>query len=148
MSENKKEEKQSGGLPRWARLLMTPLILVVAGALIWSQLPKGAYPTDLSRIGDGRPALVVTYDASYMTGMQVLELMDRIRDEYRDEVEFLVANLGTPDGRDLATRFRVNDGAVVLFRSDGQPVQVLQSPRHEQVLRDAMQEHLGVSPAR
>ncbi|EHQ51230.1 hypothetical protein ECTPHS_00979 [Ectothiorhodospira sp. PHS-1] len=126
------------GLPRWARLLMTPLILLAAAALIWSQLPKGAYSTDLSHIGDGRPALVLTYDASFLAGMRVMGYMDEIRDDYMPRVHFLVANVGTPDGRSLANRHGVRDGAVLLFSAQGTLVEQLPAPAGAEELRQAL----------
>ena len=38
----------------WRRRLITLGIVTALGAFAWSQLPEGSYPTDLSRIGQGR----------------------------------------------------------------------------------------------
>ncbi|MFO7543807.1 MAG: hypothetical protein R6W97_13500 [Thiobacillus sp.] len=50
------------GLPLWGKGLIYVFIVVAVGALIWIQLPRGSYPTDLTRIGNGRPALVLAYE--------------------------------------------------------------------------------------
>ncbi|SEQ15406.1 hypothetical protein SAMN05421693_11859 [Ectothiorhodospira magna] len=130
------------GLPPWARMLVTPLILLVAAALIWSQLPKGAYSTDLSRIGDGQPALVLIYDSTFMAGMRVMGYMDEIRDDYTPQVHFLVANVGTPDGRRLADQHGVRDGAVLLYSDRGTLVEQLPAPASVEVLRQALDRSL------
>jgi hypothetical protein len=35
----------------WRRRLVVAAAIVALGSLVWNQLPKGSYPTDLSRIG-------------------------------------------------------------------------------------------------
>lgn len=135
------------GLPRWARWLITPLIIISAGAFIWAQLPKGAYSTDLSQIGTGKPALVVTYDTSFLSGMEVMGMMDKMRDDYEDSVLFLVAQLGTPNGRNLAMRHGVEDGAALLFSERGELVSQLY-PRQEAQLREALNQAFNLSVPR
>ncbi|SDW25691.1 hypothetical protein [Thiocapsa roseopersicina] len=40
--------------PRWPRVLITLSVVVGALALLVTQLPRGAFSTDLSGIGQGR----------------------------------------------------------------------------------------------
>lgn len=121
------------GMPRWMRLLITPLIIIGAGLFIWSQLPTGSYPTDMSRIGDGRPALVLTYDLAFLSGQAVIEMMNEVRDRYEPHMHFLIANLGEPQGRAVAERNNVGDGAVLLFSETGERL-FLFYPRNTQEL--------------
>ncbi len=86
------------GVSRSRKWLIYLAFFGAMGALIFSQLPRGSYSTDLTRIGDGRPALVLAYDISSMGGTEVMKLMDALREEYSDRVVFLVADLGTPHG--------------------------------------------------
>ena len=99
-------------MPAWAKTLLTLAIMIVVGALIISQLPRGAFPTDLSRIGQGTPALVVARDINFLAGAEVMDLLNSIRPEYHDRVEFLAAHLGHPDGQAFARRHDMRDGTV------------------------------------
>lgn len=123
------------GLPRWARWLLFTVFFGAVGALVWSQLPRGAYPTDLSRIGKGRAALVLAYDISSMGGMTVMGLMDTVRGEFADRVEFLVADLGEPSGSGLAGRFGAGNGSVMLFSGSGSHVLTMHVPPDADTLR-------------
>lgn len=124
--------------PRWVKSLITVAVLVGAGALIFTQLPRGAFPTDLSRIGQGTPALVVARDISYLSGAEVMDLMNEIRPEYAGRVEFLAAHLGQPDGEAFARRYNAWDGTVVLFAGDGSVRARLHAPQTTAELRQAL----------
>jgi hypothetical protein len=131
---------------RWSRrakLFITLLIIGAVLSLVWSQLPRGAYPTDLSRVGEGRPALVLAYDMNYASGMGVMELMNAIRADYAGEVDFLVAHLGMPDGEAFARQHAAGDGTVLLFSADGRRVSTLRQPQTADALRQALDEAFG-----
>lgn len=121
--------------PRWRKPLLTLLIIAAIGTLVWSQLPRGSYPTDLNLVGEGRPALVLAYDVNYAGGMEVMELMNVVRTEYTDRVQFLVAHLGTPDGQAFANRHRAGDGTVMTFAGDGAHIETFHLPRTHDELR-------------
>lgn len=127
-------------LPRWGKWLIYLSIFGAAGTLIWSQLPRGAYPTDLTRVGERRPALVLAYDITSMGGMAVMGLLDTLRGEYADRIEFLVADLGVPDGRKFAQRHGAASGTVMLFSRDGSHVRTIHLPPNTEVLRHALEE--------
>lgn len=130
--------------PRWSKWLITMLIMAVVGSLIWSQLPRGAYPTDLSRVGAGKPALVLAHDANFAAGMAVMELMNVIRDDYAGKVEFLVAHLGMQDGQTFASRHAARDGSVLLFSAEGELVGTLHQPQTVDALRQALAQVFGL----
>jgi hypothetical protein len=123
--------------PRWSKWLINLLIVAAVGGLIWSQLPRGAYPTDLSRIGAGQPALVLAHDANFAAGMAVMELMNVIRSDYPD-VEFLVAHLGLAEGQAFARQHAAGDGTVLLFSGGGERVATLHHPQSVDDLRQAL----------
>lgn len=132
-------QKAKQGLSTWIKALITLAIIGAVGALIWSQLPRGAYPTDLTRIGQGRPALVLAYDIQSMGGMAGMELLDNLRGEYADRVEFLVADLGVPQGRLFAQSFGAVNGTVALLSGDGNHLQTIHPPLAPEALRQALQ---------
>ena len=126
------------GSSRWLKRLLLLLFFAAVGGLIWSQLPRGAYPTDLSRVGQGRPALVLAFDMRYVSGMEVMELMNAIRDDYHERVDFLVARLSLEEGQAFASRHQAHDGTVLLFSGDGTLVKTLDRPERIETLRGAI----------
>lgn len=134
------EEKRSRppAVPGWAKVVITLVVIVGAAALILSQLPRGAFPTDLSRIGQGKPALVVARDISFVAGAEVMDLLGEIRPEYAERVEFLAVNLGDPNGRRFVRRHGLRDGSVVLFSGDGTRVGAVQTPRSKREVRELL----------
>lgn len=133
------------GPSRGRRRVAVLLVLLAAGALIWSQLPSGRFPTDLSRVGMGRPAVVLTQDASYISGMEVMEMMNEVRAQHGSQVEFLVAHLGLPDAQQFAAQQGAVDGTVLLFAGDGRRVAVLHQPKTADELRAAIVQAFGLS---
>jgi hypothetical protein len=129
----------SSGLPRLAKWSIYGVIAALVGVLAWSQLPRGPYSTDLARIGQGRPAIVLAYDIQTMGGMEVMAMMDTLRPNYRDRVEFLVAALGAPEGQAFGQRHRAVSGTVVLFSEAGIPVRTLHGPANAAELQQALE---------
>jgi hypothetical protein len=130
-------------LSPWRRRLIVTAALVATGSLLWSQLPKGSYPTDLSRIGQGQAALVLAVDGNYSGGASVMELLNDIRHDFADSVQFLVASLALPDGQAFANQHQASDGMVLLFDAKGQRMAVLHTPQTQDELRTALQQALG-----
>lgn len=122
-------------------------LAITAGvlALVWSQLPRQPYSTDLSRIGQGQPALVLAYDIESMGGMAVMEMMDELRGEYAQRIHFLVAPLGAPHGRAFGQRFNLDNGSVVLFAADGSAVDIVHLPPGTPELKSALDQLLARS---
>jgi hypothetical protein len=129
---------------RWPRRLVILLLTLAVGALIWGQLPSGGYSTDLSRIGMGRPAVVLTQDANYISGMEVMELMNVVREQHGAQVDFLVAHLGLPDAQRFAAQQGAADGTVLLFAGDGRRVGALHHPQSAEELRGAIVRAFGL----
>ena len=127
----------------WRRRLIVTAAFVLAGSFLWSQLPKGSYPTDLSRIGQGQAALVLAIDSSYSGGASVMELLNDVRHDFADSVQFLVASLTLPDGKAFAAQHQASDGMVLLFDAKGQRIAVLYTPKTQDELRKALQQALG-----
>jgi hypothetical protein len=134
--------KRTLGLPRWTKFV-TAILLAGFLVFVWSRLPSGAYPTDLTRIGAGRSALVLALDSNSTRGVAVMDLMNEIRSDYAARVDFVVANLGLPDGQEFARRHAAVDGTVVLFFPDGRVARVLQQTKSVDELRQALDQAFG-----
>ncbi|TVP87033.1 MAG: hypothetical protein EA347_08365 [Thioalkalivibrio sp.] len=131
--------RRPSAVPGWAKVVITLVVVVGAAALILTQLPRGAFPTDLSRIGQGTPAIVVARDINFVAGYEVMDLLVELRPEYAERVEFLAVNLGHPDGQQFASRHGMRDGTVVLFSGDGTRVGAVHTPRTEREVRELLQ---------
>jgi hypothetical protein len=131
-------------LSPWRRRLIVTAAIVAVGGLVWNQLPKGSYPTDLSRIGQGQAALVLAIDSNYSGGASVMELLNDVRHDFADSVQFLVASLALPSGQAFADQHQASDGTVLLFDAKGQRVAVLHAPQTRDELRKVLQQALGL----
>jgi hypothetical protein len=70
--------------------------------------------------------------------MTVMKLMDELRGEYADRVEFLVADLGVPAGQAFAQRHGAGSGTVVMLSDTGLHLRTLHLPANSQVLREVL----------
>lgn len=131
------------GLPQWGKRLIYLFAFCALAALILSQLPRGSYSTDLSRVGNGRPALVLAYDINSSGGMDVMKVMDALRDEYADRVEFLIADLGTPQGNQFVKRHNGINGTVMFYSAKGSYVHTMHVPPDTETLRSGLDEALA-----
>lgn len=104
----------------WIRTLIIVASTVVIGAVLWMMLPKGSFSNDLSRVGQGLPALVMLREVHVMGGDLVMEQMLHIHPEFQDSVEFLVVHTGHPDGQAFASDHNISDGSLVLFAANGE----------------------------
>lgn len=118
--------------------LIVAVFVLLAGVFIWNQLPKGSYPTDLSRIGQGQAALVLTLNGNFMAGVEMMPVLDTLRKDFGDQAQFLVASMGLPEGQAFAQRHQTDDGSVVVFDARGTPLAVLHGPRTAQELREVL----------
>lgn len=119
------------------RLIVAAFVLL-AGVFIWNQLPKGGYPTDLSRIGQGQAALVLTLNGNFMAGVEMMPVLDSLRQDFGDRAQFLVASMGLPEGQAFAQRHQTDDGSIVVFDPQGAPLVVLHGPRSADELRQVL----------
>jgi hypothetical protein len=131
-------------MARWQKSLITLLIVGLTAALIWSNLPHDAYPSDLSLIGKGQPVLVLAYDKNYASGRNVMDLMNSVRGDYAGRMQFLVTALASPEGQAFARRYDATDGTVLLFTGDGGLAKTLNQPQTADELRQALQQAFGL----
>ncbi len=129
--------------PPWLKWPVILLSLAAVGTFLWMALPGAGYPTDLSRVGAGRPVLVLAHDTNSVGSAEVMELMNGIRDDYEGRVDFLVAHLALPGAQAFAERYAARQGTVLLFAADGRRVGVLHMPETAEELRRALAQAFG-----
>ena len=126
------------GRPRLLKWAIYALVAGLVSALIASQLPREPFSTELDRIGNGRPSVVLAYDIQTMGGMEVMAMLRTLRPAFADRVQFLVAPLGAPHGQAFGRRHQAVSGTVVLFTETGIPVHTLHGPADAAELQRAL----------
>ena len=91
--------------------------------------------TDLSVIGQGKPILVLAYENFSPTGGDALDSLRQVRSEYESWMAFVVADLGTPQGRTFANRYGLVNGQAVFMKPNGQSLRVINILDDERELR-------------
>lgn len=117
----------------WPKLITITLILLVAIVAV-SLLPRG-FSEDTSLIGQGTNALVLIHDNNILQSGETMAVMNEIRDEYAERVEFIVADIKTPSGKTFADRNGLQPTALVFFSANGEILQTLYAPQSGESLR-------------
>ncbi len=81
-------------------------------------MPKGFEMTH-EKIGSGVPTLVFVYDPNLEVSISQTEQMNEARDQIGDQVLFLIAKIGTPEGDRLIAQHRANPSELLLFNASG-----------------------------
>ena len=128
-------------MKKLAAVLGTILALLVTGFLL-VRMAANPISTDLSLAGAGTPTLVLGYENYSPTGGEALNRLRSIRPELESRLLFLVADLGTTQGRAFADRHGLADGLAVVLGPDGTQVLKLAIPPDEARLRQALETSL------
>ncbi|MFT6045650.1 MAG: hypothetical protein ACI9WC_001351 [Arenicella sp.] len=99
--------------------------------------------TDLSVIGQGKPVLVLAYENFSPAGGDALNRLRQVRSDYDSRLDFVVADLATPQGTAFANRYRLVDGQAVFLKPDGEPLRVTFIAADEQELRSRLDSKLA-----
>jgi hypothetical protein len=94
--------------------------------------------TDLSVVGRGDPVLVLAYENFSPTSGEALDRLRQVSADYEPDLRFVVADLGTPQGRAFANRFGLEEGQTVFLKPDGQALLVARVPSEERELRSLL----------
>ena len=97
---------------------------------------------DLSVIGKGKPVMVLVYENYSPTGGDALNRLSRVKSDYDSRLDFVVADLGVPEGRAFANRHQMVNGQAIFMKQDGQPLWVRSIPADELALRSHLDSSL------
>jgi hypothetical protein len=129
----------SAGKPKirpWSKW-MTLALLLATGLFVITQLPSG-YSNDLERIGQGRNTVVLIHDKMSADTLHVMEAVDAIREDYADDIEFLVADVNTPENAAFVRQQNADGATILMFDADGRRLQVLHGVMSIEALRMAI----------
>lgn len=118
-------QSQTGaGTPLWRRLWAPALIIAMLGLAV-VLLPRG-YDTHLSKIGNGKYAVVQIFDKGGVQSEQLMDTINDIRSSYESRgIEFLVADMGTAAGKRFAQEHGVAGATLLVFSPKGRVLQTL-----------------------
>lgn len=109
-----------------------------------SDVQAGVQETDLSRIGNGVPAVVQVHDPQCPS---CLALQRQTRDAMKafgpDELQYIVARLDTAEGRRLANRHGVGKVTLLLMDGSGRKRRTMTGESTSAALKAAFRLHLG-----
>lgn len=125
---------------KWAVVVL--LLLLVATVVM--NLPRG-FSDDLTRIGKGKAAVVLVRDKTAVQSFDLMEVMNGIRDQYAGQVEFLLTDFNTPEGRAFITANSAERVTVVVFDANGKKVNVLYPPQTAESVQQAIADALQVA---
>jgi len=119
---------------KWLAIVFFVVLAVVAVM----NLPRG-YSDDLSLVGKGKPAIVLIRDKNAVQTFDLMEVMNSIRDQYAGQVEFLLTDFNTPQGRAFMAANEAPRVTLVLLDADGKRVKVIYPPQ----TADSLQQEIG-----
>ncbi len=99
---------------------------------------------DLTRIGNGTPTIVQIHDprCSLCVALQ-RETRDALCDFDDAELQFVIANIRSDEGAQLARRHGVRHVTLLLFDGDGRRRLVMTGPQRSEDLRGVFRRHLS-----
>jgi hypothetical protein len=127
---------------RAVKTLVIMACLAIVASVLWYLLPKTAFSSDLSQVGQGRPALVMLREVHVMGGDLVMEQMLAVYPEFENDMVFLVVHTGHPDGQLFANTHNISDGSLVLFDAGGNVAATSGRPANINELRQFIQSNI------
>lgn len=119
-------------------------VVGVAGYFGVQKVQASICEIDLSKVGDGLPAVVQIHDPQCNLCVTLQRQTRRALRAYDDDSHhFLVANIATTEGQFFAQRHGVGNVTLVLLDGAGAQVGVVRGPLSNEALRDAIEAHLG-----
>ena len=126
---------QTGSATRTALITVFAIVAFLVGAFFL--LPKG-FSGDTSIIGQGSNVAVLAHNKHSVQSLNLMELMNQVRDVYAGRVEFVVADANTPQGRAFIDKQRVELGTLLLFYPNGTRLRVVSNIDSQSMLRSTL----------
>ncbi len=109
-----------------------------------SSIQASISEADLGKIGNGRPAIVQIHDPNCGLCRTLQSQTRGVLDAFdAEKFEYLVANIKTRKGSDLAIRYSVPHVTLLLFDPNGEMVRIVRGPVSTPNLRSVIAAHLN-----
>ncbi|MCY6380769.1 thioredoxin domain-containing protein [Hoeflea prorocentri] len=142
-----KEQKKTGQTPdkgrrNFLRLARNGAIGVVAvggvGVFFVQNVRSSMHEHDLSRITNGKPTVVQIHDPQCTMCLALQKQARRALNQFDDnEIDYVVANIRTNEGRALADQYGVPHVTLLLFDEKGEHKSTLRGQRQSRELATA-----------
>jgi len=107
---------QTGSAIRTTLVTLAAIVAFLLVAVLL--LPKG-FSEDISIIGQGSRVVVLAYNKDSVQSMTLMDLLNKVRSEYSNRIEFRVIDMNTPQGRAFLQQQQVQLGSLLLFAPNG-----------------------------
>ena len=136
--------RSRGSSAPWMNWLVAVFIVgALVGAIL---LLPPSYNADLSRIGNGKHAVVLVHDTGLAPSIDLMHAVDQMRDEFEGRLQFLVADVRTESGKRFARDHGVGAVTLVFFDASGNKQNMLHGVPASEKLRQAFDAALGATP--
>jgi len=132
----------------------SPIVKIIVAllmlGLVWlavSNLPRG-YSRDLTQIGKGKNVVVQVHDHNLVGSIDLMESLNKVRPEYAESVEFVIADLLTPEGQAFATSHNVSSVTLVFFAPDGAERGNIKGAQDSNSLRNSLNQAFNLPVAK
>ena len=131
---------------RWREFRRFALVFGLLATVVGTGLAafKHSYDIshDLSVIGQGTPVVVQIHDPHCSLCNQLRRHADNAVDSFGDRLLYRIADISTPEGRQLQLRHEVPHVTLLLFDGKGEVRRVLTGVKGEETLKHAFNTHL------
>ena len=122
------------------------MVLGGGGYFATSKVRASIAEQDLSKIGNGTPAVVQIHDPQCPVCIALQkEARHALRNFEDGELEYLVANIKNKKGSELANKYFVPHVTLLLFDGGGTLVKILNGSNNSDFLRNEFAAHIAVS---
>jgi len=123
--------------------VLATLIIGAVGWFVVDDVKATMQEHDLTRIGNGTPAVVQIHDPQCPKCLALQrETRDAMDNFESGQLQYIVANIRSPEGRALATKHNVSHVTLLIFDARGKKRQVLTGPNQSSHLTDVFRQHL------
>jgi thiol-disulfide isomerase/thioredoxin len=134
----------------WGKFAALGVVVIGGGSYyLVSEVRAGIREADLSKIGNGTPAIVQVHDPSCPSCRALQGETREALENFEDgELQYLVADLNSDDGRKLAAQYGVGRVTLLLFDGRGRMRDMIQGRTSADVLRATFKRHVQISTRR
>lgn len=108
------------------RLFFTIALLGIVTYSVAAYMDKLAVEQDLSVIGNGTATVVQIHDPGCRLCQQLKSNLESVKGNYKEDIQFKVANINSKEGREFAGKYRVKHVTLLFFDKRGKRVNTIQ----------------------
>ena len=126
------------------KVIVAVFVLGLIALIVWN-LPRG-YSNDLTQIGKGKNVVALVHDHDLVNSAGLMENLNKIRQEYKGLIEFVVADLKIAEGQAFATAHNVEAVTLLFFAPNGTLLGTMEGVQDLGVLRNTLNRVFNLNP--